>query len=164
MEIEKIDFHEAAVRLAKRAGIEMSFEDGVHAPSAHASFTMQLCEVYQRIAETFHHVLMHTAQGARARAYLASRKVTDDSIRTFKLGYAPPDPVWLFQFLRHKGYSPEFLARSGLFAKKKRAYRRFFRSDHVSDCRPLRSGYRIRSARLGDCTCKVFEHGRYATV
>ncbi|UZW04761.1 DNA primase, partial [Treponema pallidum] len=118
MEIEKIDFHEAAVRLAKRAGIEMSFEDGVHAPSAHASFTMQLCEVYQRIAETFHHVLMHTAQGARARAYLASRKVTDDSIRTFKLGYAPPDPVWLFQFLRHKGYSPEFLARSGLFAKK----------------------------------------------
>jgi DNA primase len=38
-------------------------------------------------------------------------------IEQFNLGYAPADRLWLFKFLQTKGYSADFLAKSGLFSK-----------------------------------------------
>ena len=39
-------------------------------------------------------------------------------LEQFNLGYAPANRRWLFRFLQTKGYSQDFLARSGLFSKK----------------------------------------------
>jgi DNA primase len=39
-------------------------------------------------------------------------------IERFCLGYAPEGRYWLHDFLSQKGYSPEFLASSGLFSSK----------------------------------------------
>jgi DNA primase len=39
-------------------------------------------------------------------------------IDRFRLGFAPADRGWLFAFLSGKGYSPQFLAASGLFSDK----------------------------------------------
>jgi DNA primase len=39
-------------------------------------------------------------------------------IENFCLGYAPEGRYWLHEFLTQKGYSPEFLASSGLFSAK----------------------------------------------
>jgi DNA primase len=41
-------------------------------------------------------------------------------IQQFRLGFAPADRYWLHRFLSKKGYSDEFLAQSGLFAKNNR--------------------------------------------
>ena len=59
-----------------------------------------------------------TQAAAFVREYLASRAVAEETVARFRLGYAPADRRWLYDFLSKKGYSAEFLASSGLFSKK----------------------------------------------
>ena len=77
-----------------------------------------LLELYDRTAGTFHFLLTESKLGGPARAYLQDRAVSGQTIRDFRLGFAPADRRWLHRFLRKKGYSPEFLEKSGLFSKR----------------------------------------------
>ena len=57
-----------------------------------------------------------------ARLYLARRKITDETIRRFDLGYAPRDPKWLHTHLTKLGYSDDFLRQSGFFSRNSYPY------------------------------------------
>jgi DNA primase len=61
---------------------------------------------------------MKTGEGKAALDYVVNRGVGAELIERFRLGYTPRDRSWLFTFLTGKGYSPEFLAASGLFSSK----------------------------------------------
>ena len=111
MEIEKVPWRDAVEMLAKRAGIEIPREDEQRDGIARESFL----ELYRRVAGSFHWLLMEGPQGGPARSYLESRGVTKETMAAFQIGYAPPDREWLFEFLQKKSYSPEFLAKTGLF-------------------------------------------------
>ncbi len=115
MEAEKLTFVEAVDLLAKRAGVELPASDG---DRERDSKRAALRELYERVAGSFHYCLTETAEAAPARAYLAGRALTDDTVRTFKIGYAPSDRSWLHRFLLKKSYSEAFLAASGLFTAK----------------------------------------------
>lgn len=120
METENLSFPEAVEHLAQKLGVEVKYEGG-DAPrkdDAAAKRIEQLAELYERVAGSFHHLLLKTEQGALARGYLESRAVDAESIERFRLGYAPADRSWLHRFLSSKGYSAEFLAGSGLFSKQ----------------------------------------------
>ncbi len=119
MELEKLSFVEAVESLARKAGVEIVYEGGHDADSIPRDTTRDdLIDVYGRVAVSFHYLLAESDMGAPARAYLAGRKVDPAIIESFALGYAPADRRWLYSFLRKKGYSPDFLAKSGLFSKK----------------------------------------------
>lgn len=118
MAMEKLSFIEAVETLAKRAGIPVVYAEGGYVPSPQDSFKEDLLELYERVSGTFHYFLTAAPEGAAALRYLESRAVSAQMIEQFKLGYAPENRRWLFQFLRKKGYSADFLARSGLFSKK----------------------------------------------
>ena len=119
MEVEKLSFVEAVEHLARKAGIEIAYEgEGVRSvDDGKTERIKQLVELYDRVAGSFHHVLLHTEQGAYALDYLKSRMVSEVAAERFRLGYAPADRRWLHRFLSSKGYSPAFLAESGLFSK-----------------------------------------------
>ena len=119
MEMEKLTFVEAVESLAKKSGVEVIYEGG-RLPSDMPRDTTKddLIELYGRVAGSFHYLLTSTAQGEKALKYLESRKVSREIIERFKLGYSPADRRWLHEFLVKKGYSPEFLEKSGLFSKK----------------------------------------------
>ncbi|MEL3906338.1 MAG: DNA primase [Treponema sp.] len=118
MEMEKLSFTEAVEALAKKAGIEVRYADGGFTPDPQDNFKAELLELYGRVSGTFHYFLQETPEGAVALEYLRQRGVSPQMIERFKLGYAPANRLWLFKFLQTKGYSAEFLARSGLFSKK----------------------------------------------
>ncbi len=119
MELEKLSFVEAVETLAKKAGVEVVYEGGGEAEAGPRDTTRDdLIDLYGRVATSFHYLLSESEMGASAREYLAGRKVDPAIIESFALGYAPADRRWLHAFLRKKGYSPEFLAKSGLFSKK----------------------------------------------
>ncbi len=119
MEMEKLSFVEAIQSLAKRSGVEVIWEGGDGRPDVPVDNTKeQLTELYDRVAGSFHYLLVESPQGEKTRAYLKDRGIVPEIIKKFRLGYAPADRRWLFGFLRSKGYSPEFLALSGLFSKK----------------------------------------------
>ncbi|MDR3130078.1 MAG: DNA primase [Treponema sp.] len=120
MDMEKLSFPEAVETLAKRSGIEVIYEgrQDNREERENAIRKDELYGLYQRVAGSFHHWLMKTGEGKRALDYIVNRGINVELIERFHLGYTPRDRSWLFAFLTSKGYSPEFLAVSGLFSKK----------------------------------------------
>ncbi|GHT56504.1 DNA primase [Spirochaetia bacterium] len=120
MEMDKLSFPEAIETLAKKMGIEIIRESGgveVRDPEQNTR-KEELAELYRRVTVTFHHFLMEKPEGGAAKRYILSRGITQEMIDKFRLGFAPADRLWLFNFLSQKGYSPQFLAGSGLFSDK----------------------------------------------
>jgi DNA primase len=120
MEQEKLSYPETLELLAKKLNIPVKYESGP--PTAEeTNRTKQiedLTELYRRVAVSFHHILTATEIGKKAFVYVHERGISDEMIRKFRLGYAPADRQWLFRFLLKKGYSEEFLGKSGLFSRQ----------------------------------------------
>ena len=116
-EMEGLNFPEAVKFLAERAGVTLQ-QDTADPDEADRN---ALYGLYERVAGTFNWFL-NNSRGNNALSYLRDRGVTDDAIVTFQIGYAPDSTSWLYRFLRSKSYSPEFLAKSGLFSQKKREF------------------------------------------
>lgn len=127
-EIEGLSFVEAVERLAEKAGITLEYEGEDGSPDQASRESRErdsLYELYERLTAAFQWLLREHPSGKAARDYLARRKVSPEIRDSFRLGYAPRDRRWLFGFLRGKGYSPEFLASTGLFSRD-RPDRAFF--------------------------------------
>ncbi len=119
MELEKLSFPEAMENLAAKAGIGLEIEE---APSEEDKERRALFELYERLRGTFHWFLTQQASGRSALEKVRSRGLPESLIEEFMLGYAPGNRHWMHQFLLSKGYSADFLSRSGLFAGSSRDY------------------------------------------
>jgi len=123
MEMDSLNFPEAIELLAKKAGVELKYENspgGNYSPEDEAKKKAkeQLFELYQRIQGTFHHFLQKKPESGDGKRYIISRGINAEMIERFQLGYAPEDRYWLHKFLTQKGYSREFLSSSGLFSAR----------------------------------------------
>jgi DNA primase len=123
MEMEKTSFPETIELLAKKSAVTLVYEgqtgDQAEAGRLAASQKKdELFELYRRVAVSFNHFLLEKPEGRDAKGYILGRGISKELIDKFRLGYAPADRSWLFNFLTAKGYSPEFLASSGLFSAK----------------------------------------------
>lgn len=116
MKKEGLDFSGAVEYLARKAGIEL--EEATNEDKVRKSEKDMLYELNSRLSNTFIYYLKETKEGEKAREYLKKRHVSDEMIEKFSLGYAPSNPDFLYSFLKKKGYSAEFLAKSGLFSQK----------------------------------------------
>lgn len=118
MEMEKMTFLEAVEVAAKKAGVPLEHQrEDPGAPRKDA-----YVDLYARVAGSFSHILKNHEWARGARAYLAGRRINQAIQEKFQLGFAPPEREWLYDFLRQKNYSDEFLSRSGLFMRRKQAY------------------------------------------
>ena len=112
--MEHMSFPEAVEMLASKAGVEIMTESG--RARKEKGETDILLDLNQRLQGSFHHMLLHSKEGERAREYLSRRRVSPEMIERFCLGYAPRSTDWLHSFLIGKGYSDEMLRKSGLFS------------------------------------------------
>ena len=119
MEQEKVSYSDAIATLAKRTGIEIKYTNGTpEKENPQLKIIEQYTELYERTASMFHYFLLETPQGKSALEYITSRGISLETIKKFKLGFAPVDRKWLKNFLLKKNFSNEFLLNSGLFSKK----------------------------------------------
>lgn len=119
MEQEKVSYSDAIATLAKRTGIEIKYTNGTpEKENPKLKIIEQYTELYERTASMFHYFLLETPQGKSALEYITSRGISLETIKKFKLGFAPIDRKWLKNFLLKKNFSNEFLLNSGLFSKK----------------------------------------------
>ncbi len=126
MESERMSYPEALEYLAKKAGVDIVYEQGTAAPREDER-RKALLELNSRIAGVFHYILRNKEEARPALEYLHSRGLDDGVIDAFQLGWAPDDGFWLHDFLTKKGYEADFLSASMLFAKKNPRFS-FFRS------------------------------------
>jgi DNA primase len=119
MEMDKLTYPEAIKSLAKKLSIELIYEEGGSAENNEdTSIKEELFELYKRMTNTFSHFLLKNEEGKTALKYILDRSITEEMIEKFKLGYAPADRNFLYNFLKQKSYSDDFLSKSGLFSAK----------------------------------------------
>ncbi len=111
METEGLSFPEAVERLADMAGLPMPerSRESQEQDSKRAS----LQEV-MGLAATFFERALHEKIGAKARGYLADRRIDAAVQREFSLGYAPPERFALRDALAAKGVGAEAMIAAGL--------------------------------------------------
>ena len=106
MEMEHLTFPESVEFLAEKAGVELEKTDKKSSnTNKEREERDALFDLYDRLTKTFSYMLLKTESGKRALDYLRKRKISDETISRFSLGYAPQDPKWLYDFLKSKSYS-----------------------------------------------------------
>ncbi|RLC38133.1 MAG: DNA primase [Candidatus Nealsonbacteria bacterium] len=109
MLIEGVEFGDALRILARRAGVELK----PYRPELKTkrSRMYEICELSCRF---FEKQLEESSVGKRAKEYLLKRGVTEESIKKWRLGYAPNTWQGLSDFLVGKGYKRGEVVEAGL--------------------------------------------------
>ncbi len=110
-EIESVDFPEALKILAGRAGIEL--EQYKPKPGESVDVKQRLMAVVE-LATKFFEKQFQSTLGKEALAYLYDRGLTEETIKEFRLGFAPDDWEALSQFLLGRGYSEKEIVDAGM--------------------------------------------------
>ncbi|MCU0660521.1 MAG: DNA primase [Candidatus Pacebacteria bacterium] len=111
-DIEGIEFRDALEKLASRAGVALKYIDPKELSKQKA-----LYDCMELSARFFEFVLKRTP---KALEYLKSRGLTEESISTWRIGYAPADWRKLTTFLREKKMSEEVIEKVGMAIKPTR--------------------------------------------
>jgi DNA primase len=130
METEGLDFVGALESLAARYGVEMAVEDEDPAAAERRRQRDRLLELLERAASFYEKWLWDSAEAAPARKYLAERGLSDETLRTFRVGYAPSAWDKLLMAGRQGGYGNKEIFDAGLAVRAKgegRIYDRFRR-------------------------------------
>ena len=107
--VEHLPFVDAVERLAERAGVELQREDATAVARRHKR--TRLLEAMEAAVAWYHERLLSHPQAGRARHYLRSRGYDSETVRRFRLGWAPDDWDALCRAL---GLSQEVLVETGL--------------------------------------------------
>ena len=81
--MDHLSFPDAVRALARRAGVEIEISEPSGRTAAILKANEFACKYYE-------HVLLNENDGKPAREYLERRKITTESVKKFRLGYAPP--------------------------------------------------------------------------
>jgi DNA primase len=115
--IENITFPEAVRAVAQKLGVPMPKQAfSTEAEAKDAKLRTTLLEIQERACVFFQECLRRP-EGARAREYLAGRGLNEDTIRQFRIGFAPDSGFLLRDRLKAE-FSEEVLRESGLFSWK----------------------------------------------
>src|ERR1700733_7962764 len=115
--IESITFPEAVRLVAQKLGVPLPQATySSPAEAREAKLRAQLLDAQERAAAFFRECLKRP-EGARAREYLLGRGLDEETIRTFRIGYAP-DSGFLLRDRLAAEFSEEVLRESGLFSWK----------------------------------------------
>ena len=120
--VEKVDnlsFPEAVERLAARAGLELTYEQGGHVPGHEQSRRRRLLAAHQAAAE-FYAERLRAPVAAPAREFLSERGFELADAEGFGCGYAPAEWEALTRHLRGRGFTDSELLLSGLASQGRR--------------------------------------------
>lgn len=116
MESKGYTFYEAIFDLAKRSGKE-SLLGSYQPQSEHTTGNhKKLYEIHDILAKLYSHYLLNSDDGSEARAYLEKRQLSEESINSFQIGYAPGKDLAM-KYLVNYGYELEELEEAGVVVK-----------------------------------------------
>lgn len=113
-ETEGVDFKGALELLADRAGIELAREQEDPHELEIRRRRERLSSLLSRALAYYERVLWQSPQAAFAREYLASRGLSEQTLRAFNVGYAPSEWDRVLQASLRSGYSEAELLQVGL--------------------------------------------------
>ena len=122
MELEKRPFSEVVLELAKNYQVPVKTVEPEHRQELQRQISLreQLYEISALTAKFYEHALRQT-QGEEPLAYLKSeRKLGEETIQQFQLGYAPQGWEALYTYLvEQKNYPAQLVEQAGLIVPRK---------------------------------------------
>ena len=113
MEYENYSFPEALKYLADRVGVELPQQEMNEEMKRQQDLRSRILEM-NKMAAKYYYYQLRSEQGSQAMNYLKGRKLSDETIHKFGLGYSTKYGNDLYKYLKSKGISDELLAQSGL--------------------------------------------------
>lgn len=127
MEYENATFQEAVKTLADRAGVSLPEVEYSEEMRQKESRRAKLLEVNKEAAK-YYYYLLRSPKGQTGYRYLAGRKLSEETMKKFGLGYADGARSDLSAYLRSKGYADDLIKESGLagFDEKRGVHDKFW--------------------------------------
>ena len=120
MEYENYTFREAVEMLADRAGVALPKMEYSKEAKAEAERKNTLLEINKLAANYFYYQLRQP-QGQQGYEYLKKRKLSEETMKRFGLGYSNKTSDDLYRYLKdNKGYQDSILRETGLFTYSER--------------------------------------------
>ena len=108
MKKEGWTFGEALRELAHRAGVQL--EEHTQEQKKSADHDTRLREALTQAADYFHQLLLTSPQGQHCRAYVREKRhLTDETVKTWQIGYSLMDYQALSNFLTSRGFAMQEL-------------------------------------------------------
>jgi DNA primase len=155
MEVEGLSFPEAVKVVAEKAGVplpELVDDKRFETKRKEADEVVQLNAWASEFWEQ--QLKENNAEARAAREYVEGRGLTDETVKTFRLGYAPNSWEALGNYLKSKGAGIGQIERSGLVVKKEQGgYYDRFRGRlifPVTDAQGRPVAFGARAMRPGD--------------
>ncbi len=117
MEMEGIGFREALEQLAQKAGVELKKTGRVELREK-TSEKKRLYEILELATKWYEKNLWEGRGKEKILGYLRERGLNGETIRKFRLGYAPEGWRNLLEFLTKRGYKPGEINKTGLLVEK----------------------------------------------
>jgi len=112
MKQDGLTFMDAVRTLADRAGVVIKEEVDFNAQKRSLLYA-----IHAELAAFYQRCLKQTAEAEPARRYLSARKLSDEVVASFGIGYAPTRPRdALRQWAKKYGYTPEQLVAAGILS------------------------------------------------
>ena len=119
MEVERVSFPEAIKIVAEKSGVPLPQVEDDSRFEVRRQEIDEVIELNQWALEWWEQQLDRSnAEAGGAREYLTKREITDETRKTFRLGYAPDSWEALSSYLKQKGATQPQIERSGLVVKK----------------------------------------------
>jgi len=112
-EIEGLEFRDTLKLLAEKAGVELQQMDP--RKTEEKNKTMEILELATKVYEYW---MGNSSGGKKVLNYLTERSINQESLKDFRLGYAPEGWDNLLKYLTGKNYKPEEIEKAGLIVKK----------------------------------------------
>ncbi len=127
MKIEGYTFVEAVQHLADRAGIPLPSTQEDHENKREKEEKQWMYDACEFTTKLYHHVLLQKDAGKVGLQYLLQRGFTLDTIKEFRLGYAPDDWYFTTQYLEKRKFPLPLMKEAGLLALRETGHRYFDR-------------------------------------
>jgi DNA primase len=114
METEGLQFRDALESLADRFGVKLETEAEDPEAAARRQRRERMYSLLGRAATYYSRYLWEAQEAQPARTYLLGRGLTEETLREFRVGYAPSAWDRMLTASRRAGYSEEELLATGL--------------------------------------------------
>ena len=112
----RVDFPEAVKMLADRVGVKVpasNKDDGVR------DSLSQVIRRINQLAESFYRERLDAIKGADSpQDYLKRRGITEETIKTFRLGYAPKASGAFLSYAKRKGFDDSTIEKAGFVIRR----------------------------------------------
>jgi DNA primase len=119
-ETENLDFAAAVETLADRYGVRLEYEQSSPADERKRAERGRLLRLLDDAAGFYTRYLWESAEAEPARAYLVERGIADETVRDFRLGFAPSAWDRVCAAALAKGFTADELGRAGLSGRGRR--------------------------------------------